>query len=567
MSITPTVYQVDAVQKAREALRETSRALIVMATALGKTITSALVWHGFVEGRGLFLVHNNTILKGASKGYIKVYGKRLKYAFLNGDSKDIQGAEIVFATFQTMGNFLDVIPSNYFAWMTVDESHHSQAESYKVVINHFDCPKLGITATPDRLDLLDIREIFGEEVIDISLEEAIAKGWLPRVEYHLVADQGLDEEALQQIMREVLEEGKRLTIEEINRRVFIRARDEKVAEIIEGYSEKAIIFCRNIQHAEHFAPFLTEAEVYHSRLPSRRTDKILENLEVGKTRRVLTVNAFNEGVDVPDVGLVAFYRSTDSRTIFFQQLGRGMRRADGKEKLIALDFVGNIERIKMIKEIVDRIHDFAERETGGGYGVGAAFHVTGANYDFTFSDTIVDLLKVVERVESWFYSTWQEASVAAQELGLKTSMQYKEECTKDPKLPTNPNAFYPDFPDWFEFLGKERRKLYETWQEASSSAQKLGIKSQTEYYERYREDPLLHSGPHRIYSNFPGYREFLGLGFYPTWQEASMAAQKLKISNKRDYEKRYKLDPRLTVNVRTRYSDFPGWAVFLGKTK
>ena len=330
MNIVPRQYQIKAVTLATQALQITKKALVVLATGLGKTITSALVAKKLKARRVLFLVHNNFILDNAVKEYRKVFGEDTTFAVYNGLSKNgAFDAQVVFASFQTMVGNLVHWNRKHFDLVVVDESHHSQAETYRTVIQHFNARKLGITATPDRADLLDIRKIFGQEVISITLEEAIAKGWLPRIEYHVVTDDGFDEEVLQQISKEVLKENKRISLDELNRRVFIKARDQKIADIIHGYDDKTLVFCRNIAHADHFRTFLRLSATFHSQTSMQSRDswkknqKVLEDLHDGLLLRVLAVNAFNEGVNVPSIGLVVFLRTTDSETIFRQQLGRG----------------------------------------------------------------------------------------------------------------------------------------------------------------------------------------------------------------------------------------------------
>ncbi|MDB5237238.1 MAG: Type restriction protein res subunit [Parcubacteria group bacterium] len=568
--IEDRTYQLTAVGSAREAISTTGRALIVMASGLGKMLTSALVWSGFRSGRGLFLVHTNEILDHATKEYRKVFGEETSLALYNGFNKKIEGIDIVFATFQTMRENLDKFPPDYFAWMTVDETHHSQADSYRRVIEYFDCPRLGITATPDRDDLKDIRELFGQEVYELGLAEAIARGLLPEIEYHLMTDEVLNQKELELIAHEVIEDGRRVHLGQLNRRLFVEARDEQVAEIIKSHSHKAIIFCAGINHTIHFKSFFKRGATYHSGNFRRKNRSALEGFREGTIRHLLVVDSLNEGADFPEVELLVFYRSTESERIFLQQLGRGLR--PGKGKLVVLDFVGNFERLLMLKKLRDEVIEHQSRlgviGEGRNEGVwipGETFRLNSPNIHFHFTDTLISLAEILRRTHVNFYANWQEASEATKQLNIRTAIEYKKKYLRDPRLPSNPNAFYEDFPGWPEFLGK-KRVLYKTWEEASVAAQKLGIKSQNEYYQRFREDPRLHSGPHRIYTDFPGYREFLGVSFYSTWEEASVAAQKLVISTKRDYEVRYKDDPRLVVNLRSHYTDFPGWARFLGKT-
>jgi len=121
--------------------------------------------------------------------------------------------------------------------------------------------------------------------------------------------------------------------------------------------------------------------------------------------------------------------------------------------------------------------------------------------------------------------------------------------------------------DLMEILGHCEVEPYATWQEASKAAQLLKIKGQREYRVRYKEDPKLPSAPWKAYSNFPGLREFLGVrvtpGFYQTWREASKASNSLGFTTAKEYRANYKRDVRLPSTPEQIYSDFPGWLMFL----
>src|SRR5581483_922325 len=403
------------------------------------------------------------------------------------------------------------------------------------------------------------RDIFGTEVINIALEEAIARGWLPRIEYHVITDESLDEDALQEIAQEIRESKKRFTMAEVNRRIFIHKRDMEIARIINGYNEKAVVFCANIVHTERLGKSLELASTFHSRKGRSEKDTweknqiVLEALKNGLIRRVCAVNAFNEGVNVPSVGLIAFCRVTEAMTIFRQQLGRGLR--PGKEKLVVLDFVGNLERIQLVLEIMNKISDLHERHTPRseiereGY-ERQQFEVSGKGFEFTFSDKIVDLMKVLEHCEREFYPTWQEASAAAHRLGLNNSTKYQKGYKEDPRLPSCPCNAYADCVSWqMFFTGKGKSVFYSTWQEAAKAASRLGIRSERDYKAFYKKDPKLPSHPRLKYPDFPGDTMFFSgkekKNFYHTWQAASKAAKRLGIRTQADYRNRYAQDPRL----------------------
>jgi superfamily II DNA or RNA helicase len=578
MTITPYVYQSVAIRKAVAVLRKTNKALIDMATGLGKTFTAAFIVKALKSRRVLFLVHNNFILDNAMDEFKLVLGEKVKMAVYNGQSKNGSSeADIVFATWQTMQSNLKKWKRNHFDIVVVDEAHHSEAETWKPVVKYFTGMKLGLTATPDRQDEADIRGTFGPEVVKITLEEAIARGWLPRIEYHVITDESLDEEKLVEICREIREHHRRFSISEIDKRLFIRKRDAEIARIINGYDEKAIIFCASVQHTERFVKYLKLGDTFHSskvKGNSKKTwdlnQKVLDHLKNGVVRRVCAVNAFNEGVNVPSVGLVAFCRVTGSMTIFRQQLGRGLR--PGKDKLIVLDFVGNLERVKAVMELMNRVADFHERITSSkerereGYSR-SKFEITGAGFEFTFSDEIVNLMEVLEATQVDFYPTWQEASEAAVKLGIPSVMEYFRSYRKDTKLPSRPNQMYSNFPGWKVFLGGSKK--YPTWETACDAAAFLQIKNQRDYSEKYSNDPRLPSSPRTKYKDFPGWEIFTKkrsrFNLYKSWQLAMNSAVNLGIRTSTQYWELSKNDERLPRSPATYYKNFPGWKKFLGK--
>lgn len=558
-----------AITAGLKALRsKAKKALVVIATGLGKMLTSAVIAKRFSpKGRILFLVHDNSIIDHAVSEWKKIFGEKVKCAVYNGASKDgATDAQIVFATWQTMGNNLKKWKKNHFDLIVVDEAHHTEATTYAPTVRYFIAPKIGFTATWEREDDADIRDVFGPPVIEITLEQAIAEKWLPRIEYHLVMDESLDDGALQKIVREIHEEHKRFTMAEVNRRLFIKKRDEEIARIIGGYPEKAVVFCASIPHAGRMAKALPLASAFHSKKSRNERRKILSHLRDGTLRQVTAVDAFNEGVDVPSIGLVAFGRVTSSRRIFLQQLGRGLR--PGKDKLIVLDFVGNLERIQMVLQMVDKIKGFASYDGKKGERITQTpFEVSGAGFEFTFSDQIVDLMKVLNSCQAEFYETWQEASKAAVALGISTHVAYINRYKKDPHLHSNPQIHYKDFPGWKTFLEQEDKSIYPTWQEASEAVVRLGLGVRN-YDLEYKRDPRLPSNPSKYYPNFPGWTKFRGKqkkNFYPTLIEAMKAASRLGFKFQKDYQQGYRRDPRLHSSPNKFYKDFTTWEKFLGR--
>lgn len=161
-----------------------------------------------------------------------------------------------------------------------------------------------------------------------------------------------------------------------------------------------------------------------------------------------------------------------------------------------------------------------------------------------------------------FYSKWQEASSAAINYNLHSAKEYLKNAKNcDPRLPSNPNVYYKNFPGWEEFLATD--KYYRTWEEASAIAVSLGISSSKDYIGRAQGlDVKLHSNPIVYYSDFPGWKEFLEIKnkYYPTWQEASAAAIALGMDSYISYD--HRLDSRLHSSPSAYYKNFPGWKEF-----
>lgn len=574
-------YQEIAFKKVVAALKNTFQALVVMATGLGKTILSIEVVKYFLtpKDKVLFLCHDNGILNKAYKDYQKFIGNSYTYAKFYGKDKNWEADKhhFVFATFQSVFAHLQnererkkLFSPKHFSFIVVDESHHSQAETFAEVINYFKPKyKLGMTATPDREDNADIRDIFGNEVVDIRLPEAIAKNWLTKVDYKVLSD-GLDEDKIREVCKEVMEDNIRLTENQINEKIFIKVRTEEQCRIVQKYSkkQKAIVFCENIEHLQHVASILPSSVAIHSDQSDKVNDFNFNLFEHGHVRHVIVVDKFNEGIDIPDTELLVFLRTTNSERIFLQQLGRGLRPVLGKEKVTVLDFVANIDRIRQVAKLTNEIEHIARnhREKNK-QTLDKSFHVEGKGFSFDFSDQVVNLLSVFEKIEQDFYPIWQEASAAIVALGIRDVNTYKEKYKLDNRLPSTPHAYYRNFPGYPVLFGFEKKSFYPTCEEASQASRALGIRTHREYQSKYRLDKRLTSDPKKIYADFPGWHAYLvgkEKNIYPTWQEASESVKKLGITKSKEYDRLYKKDDRLPSNPTQYYSDFPGWAIFLG---
>lgn len=351
----PKEYQVaclDALASARD--QGDNKALIVMASGLGKTITSAFDIIKYLksneDGRVLVLSHSSAIQDQTKEKFKEVFGDEYSYGMYNYNNKATRRTDFLFANLQSINLHCDEFNPEEFCYIVVDEAHHSPATTYRQAIQHFK-PQflLGMTATPDRTDNAGLKSIFGKTVFEYRLESAIKDGQLSEVEYHIKTD---DIHNLEYF----LDSGNRISLSQLNREIFIPKRDEEIVQIIRD--ERAnldnptmVIFCQTIAHAEKFAKLMGDAVVIHSKLDANTIAKRLTGFRSGDIKTVCTVDMLNEGIDVPRTDVIVFLRVTQSKIVFAQQLGRGLRRVEGKDKVLVLDFVATADRLEMLFQL------------------------------------------------------------------------------------------------------------------------------------------------------------------------------------------------------------------------
>jgi superfamily II DNA or RNA helicase len=324
------------------------KGIVVMPTGTGKTILSAIDAQR-IGGKALFLVHRLDILAQSVSAYRMVW-PTMVHGYLTGEarSKELE-ADVLFASKDTLRqpNELAKFARDHFSYVVIDEVHHGQSPSYRDILEYF-TPKfmLGMTATPDRLDRKDIFELFDyNKAYEITVTEVIERGLLVPYTYYGLTDD-ID-------YSKIRYEKNHYNVADLERHLIIPERNAAVLkEFLEkGAGDKAIGFCVSIKHAERMAAFFNEqgvpAAAIHSQAPDR--DKLVQDFRDNKLTVAFTVDLFNEGVDFPNVQVLLFLRPTESKTVFIQQLGRGLRISPGKERVRILDFIGNYKRASLIR--------------------------------------------------------------------------------------------------------------------------------------------------------------------------------------------------------------------------
>lgn len=350
---TPYPYQAKAIRASREALHERGRSLVILATGLGKTVVAGEVVAAHLDadqgGEVLIVAHTKDLVRQLERAMWRHVPMTIPTRIRTGQDRAPGRTGITVATVESA---LRIVEEGWRpSLVVVDEAHHvAEMGMFQELLTILDqTPRLGLTATPWRGDAYDIGNDFGDAVFRMGIAEGMAAGFLSQVDYRMYLDE-IDWEAV----REASEHG--LSLGDLNHRLFLPQRDEAVMDQLRSawmqtLSPRAIVFCRTVDHAEEFAHELRaagwrRAECVSSRQNHRERDILMSQFRDGRVPIVTTVDLLNEGVDVPDVNLICFLRVTHSRRIFVQQLGRGLRLREGKEKVVVLDFVSDIRRIR-----------------------------------------------------------------------------------------------------------------------------------------------------------------------------------------------------------------------------
>ena len=368
-------YQESAVAALEADLAARGRALLILATGLGKTVVGGEVIANFLrrhpEAQVLVVAHIKELVAQLERALWRHLSRKVRTQLLTGDYRP---ADLPGVTCATIESALGAVLGGYRpALVMIDETHHvSESGSFQQMLDTLaDSHQFGVTATPWRGDRYDITERFGAASFSMSIAEGMAAGYLAQVDYQLFVD-----DINWDVVRNASEHG--YSLKELNAQLFLPQRDEAVIDYLRDAwartsGPRALVFCQTIEHAERVAALIAaaspnwrRAKALHSKQSKRERDVLMADFRLGRVPIITTRDILNEGVDVPDVNLICFLRVTHSRRIFVQQLGRGLRLTPGTTAVKVLDFVTDIRRVAAaldIKRSLESLESEAHTET------------------------------------------------------------------------------------------------------------------------------------------------------------------------------------------------------------
>lgn len=468
-SIQPNAMQADALRRIAEVRNAGHpRALVISATGTGKTILSALDVRSVNPRRVLFVAHREQILKKSMDAFQAVLEEPSEaFGLLSGTRKEFD-RRYVFATVQSLvasGQLQNLAPES-FDYIVIDEAHRAGASSFRRVLDHFR-PRfcLGMTATPERTDGHDIFELFDHRVAyEIRLREALEEGMLVPFHYYGVADyvsaSGEQIGDISELKLLVAEERVSHVLDQIGRRV-------SAARPVRG-----LIFCSRNSEAQEIARELSQRSLFGKRLravalsgatPQPMREELVRQLEEGALDYLVTVDIFNEGVDIPSVNQIIMLRQTQSPIVFVQQLGRGLRKCRGKESVTVIDFIGNYANNYMIPIALFGNHslnkDSLRKSLSTSLEGGQIFGLSTVRFDAISRERILDA--IAQSKIDGLKNLKEQLALLRQRLGRTPRLwDFEVSDLADPVIVARVRGSYPAFlAATGEKLGFSRRQL------------------------------------------------------------------------------------------------------------
>lgn len=338
--------------------------LLVMATASGKTVTFGhLVKDYILAGkRVLILAHREELIQQAHDRITDITGlNTFEISVEKAGEHASLFARCIIASVQTLkGERLRFWRRNHFSLIIIDEAHHTPANTYLEIIDHFNTAKvLGVTATPKRLDKKGLGQIYDSVAYVYTLQQGIKDGYLSKIIRKQVIVQNLNLGNVRKVRGDFSESDLE---KELIKKPTLYEIAKPTVELAEN--RPTIVFCVTVAHAKELSEVINVIKPNSSAYLSAKDTmeyrrQVLEDFRQGKIQFLCNCLLFTEGVDLPFVSCIACARPTQSETMYMQFIGRGLRILEGKENCLIIDFTDNSTKYNLItsENILEDIDD------------------------------------------------------------------------------------------------------------------------------------------------------------------------------------------------------------------
>lgn len=348
MSVALRPYQSEAMQAV---LREWEgghlRTLLVLPTGTGKTIVFSKIIEELVRRgeRVLVMAHRGELLEQAADKLANATGLGCA---VEKAQETCRGSfyRVTVGSVQTLmqPKRLALFSESYFDTIIVDEAHHCAADSYQRILDHFkDAKVLGVTATPDRADMVNLGTVFDSLAFEYTLPKAIREGYLSKIKAQTIP--------LQLDLRSVGVQAGDFKTSELGSALDPYL--EQIAEEMKHYCQgrKTVVFLPLVKTSQKFTALLNERGIKAVEVNGSSEDRkeILADFDAGKYDVLCNSMLLTEGWDCPSVDCIVVLRPTKSRSLYCQMVGRGTRLSPGKTHLLLLDFLWLINKHELCR--------------------------------------------------------------------------------------------------------------------------------------------------------------------------------------------------------------------------
>lgn len=331
---------------------ECDNVLFQMPTGTGKTrlftsiISDIKAW-GILKHQSakvLIIAHRSELIEQISESLSKYY---VNHGIIAGGKERNLRPDVQVASIQTITHHAnaDVAQSLNADFIIIDEAHHSMANSYKKLWNLYPyAKKLGVTATPWRMNHLGFQSIYEKLITSDSIHDFISAGWLAPYTYYSITDGSTVHHDIKAIEDFDIEGDYKISaLERVMDREGIRA------ELLASYKKyaqgkKGIIYSVSRKHSSHICQEFRQAGInivnIDSQTPREERKLYVQRFKQGLIDIIVNVDIFSEGFDCPDIEFIQLARPTKSLVKYLQQVGRGLRPTKDKSKCLILDNVG-----------------------------------------------------------------------------------------------------------------------------------------------------------------------------------------------------------------------------------
>jgi len=326
----------------------------------GKTVT-AVSDAKELGKRTLFLGHTKELITQARDTFADIWQESNPGMYV-AEQKD-QDAYVVCGSVQSVSRNIEQFDPAEFEYIIIDEAHHGTANTYKKILSYFK-PKftLGLTATPDRTDGEDLLEIFQNIAHKLDLETAVERGVLVPIRCIRVKT-NVD-------ISNIRINGIKYNTQDLESKLFIPERNGIILKTYLDFvkNKKTVVFCASVKHAKDIAALFKQsgikAESVSGGMDNTKRKKVLKDYEYGDIDVLCACDLLNEGWDSPNTQVLFMARPTMSKTLYTQQLGRGMRISKEKDHLMVFDFIDNASLFNMPYS-VHRMFNINKYQPGG----------------------------------------------------------------------------------------------------------------------------------------------------------------------------------------------------------